>query len=282
MDSDHNDTFGRAAELAYFFFLAVFPAAVFVLTLVGIVGTTKFDLRSALFNYAAQALPPSAWQMVQKTIDETLKSAKGWTLVVGLLGALWSASSGTSSLMTVLNFSYNIKESRPWWKTRFVIAILLTIALSALMLVALAIVLFGGWAAQFASTHGLGQAAVIAWKFLQVPFALFFVVIGFAALYYWGPDVEQKRWYWITPGSLVGVLLWVVASAGFRIYLHFFNTYSATYGSLGAVIILLLWFYITSLALLVGAEINASIEHAAAEHGRADAKLKGEREAPAA
>jgi membrane protein len=154
--------------------------------------------------------------------------------------------------------------------------------LSGLMLVALGIVLFGGWAAQFASTHGLGEVAVTAWKVLHAPVALLFVVVGFATLYYWGPDVEQKRWYWITPGSMVGVLLWVIASAGFRIYLHFFNTYSATYGSLGAVIILLLWFYITSLALLVGAEINASIEHAAAEHGRADAKLKGEREAPAA
>jgi len=282
MDSDHDDTLGRAAELAYFFFLAVFPAAVFVLTLLGIVGTTKVDLRTELFNYASQALPPSAWQLVQKTIDETLRAAKGWTLVLGLLGALWSASSGTSSLMTVLNFTYNVKERRPWWKARLVIAMLLTIALSGLMLAALGIVLFGGWAAQFASTHGLGQVAVDAWKILQVPVALLFVVVGFAVLYYFGPDVEQKRWYWITPGSLVGVLLWVVASAGFRIYLHFFNTYSATYGSLGAVIILLLWFYITSLALLVGAEINANIEHAAAEHGRADAKLKGEREAPAA
>jgi Predicted membrane protein len=150
------------------------------------------------------------------------------------------------------------------------------------MLTALAIVLLGGWAAEIASAHGLGNFALVTWKIVQAPVALFFVVLSFAALYYWAPDVEQKRWYWITPGSVTGVLLWVVASAAFRAYLHFFNTYSATYGSLGAVIILLLWIYITSLALLVGAEINATIEHAAAERGRADAKLKGEREAPAA
>jgi membrane protein len=211
-----------------------------------------------------------------------VRSATGWKLVIGLVGALWSASSGTSTLMTVLNFTYNVKERRAWWKARLVVAVWLTIALAGLLLAALAIILFGGWAAAMASAHGLGGSATIAWKIVQVPVALCFVVLAFAVLYYWAPDVEQKRWYWITPGSIIGVLLWVAASAVFRAYLHFFNNYSATYGSLGAVIILLLWFYITSLALLVGAEINATIEHAAAEHGRADAKLKGEREAPAA
>jgi membrane protein len=282
MDSEHDDTLGRAAELAFFFFLAVFPALVFVLTLLGMISTTKLDLRAALFGYAAQALPPSAWELVQKTIDETVRSATGWKLFIGLVGALWSASSGTSTLMTVLNFTYNVKERRAWWKARLVVAVWLTIALAGLLLAALAIILFGGWAAAMASAHGLGGSATIAWKIVQVPVALCFVVLAFAVLYYWAPDVEQKRWYWITPGSIIGVLLWVAASAVFRAYLHFFNNYSATYGSLGAVIILLLWFYITSLALLVGAEINATIEHAAAEHGRADAKLKGEREAPAA
>jgi membrane protein len=184
--------------------------------------------------------------------------------------------------MTVLNFTYNVKERRPWWKARLIVAVLLTIALAGLLLAALGIILFGGWAAAMASGHGLGNTAIIAWKIVQVPIALCFVVLAFAVLYYWAPDVEQKRWYWITPGSIIGVWLWIAASAAFRAYLHFFNNYSATYGSLGAVIILLLWFYITSLAFLVGAEINATIEHAAAEHGRADAKLKGEREAPAA
>jgi len=282
MDSEHDDTLGRAAELAFFFFLAVFPALVFVLTLVGMISMTKLDLRGALFSYAAQALPPSAWELLQKTIDETVGSATGWKLVIGLVGALWSASSGTSTLMTVLNFTYNVKERRPWWKARLIVAVLLTIALAGLLLAALAIILFGGWAAAMASGHGLGNTAIIAWKIVQVPIALCFVVLAFAVLYYWAPDVEQKRWYWITPGSIIGVLLWIAASAAFRAYLHFLNNYSATYGSLGAVIILLLWFYITSLAFLVGAEINATIEHAAAEHGRADAKLKGEREAPAA
>ena len=168
MDSEHDDTLGRAAELAFFFFLAVFPALVFVLTLLGMISTTKLDLRAALFGYAAQALPPSAWELVQKTIDETVRSATGWKLVIGLVGALWSASSGTSTLMTVLNFTYNVKERRAWWKARLVVAVWLTIALAGLLLAALAIILFGGWAAAMASAHGLGGSATIAWKIVQV------------------------------------------------------------------------------------------------------------------
>jgi membrane protein len=282
MDAEHDDTFGRAAELAFYFFLAVFPGLLFLITLLGLVAGSHQGMQQQLFNWAASALPPSAWQLMQKTITETTRAAGGWKLIVSALGALWSASSGVASLMTVLNFAYHVKERRSYWKSRLVVAVLLTLALSALMLAALGIVLFGGMAASWAGAHGLGNTAVTAWRIMQWPVALFFVVLTFAALYFWAPDVEEQKWYWITPGSVIGVLLWVGASAVFRVYLHFFNSYSATYGSLGAVIILMLWFYITSLALLIGAEINAEIEHAAAERGRADAKLKGEKEAPAA
>ena len=281
MDSNHDDTFGRSAELAYYFFLALFPGLLFLLTVLGFVAGTHESVRTTLFQYAARALPPSAWELVQKTITETSKAATGWKVIVGLLGALWSASAGTSSAMTVLNFAYHVQERRSFVRTRLVIAPALTIALSLLMLSAIAIVLFGGVAAAWVSAHGLGMAAFI-WNIVQWPIALFFVVMSFAMLYYYAPDVEEQKWYWITPGSVLGVLLWVAASAVFRVYLHFFNSYSATYGSLGAVIILMLWFYITALSLLIGAETNAEIEHAAAEHGRADAKLKGEKEAPAA
>ncbi|MGZ4787281.1 MAG: YihY/virulence factor BrkB family protein [Terriglobales bacterium] len=282
MDAEHDDTFGRAAQLAFWFFLAVFPGLVFFVTLLGLIAGKNPALQNALFSYIAQAMPPSAWQLMQHTLTEITKSAGGWKLVLGLLGALWSASSGVSSLITVLNFAYHVKERRSYIKTRLVIAPLLTVALAALMLAALGIVLFGGMSANWAGQHGLGDTAVIAWKILQWPIALFFVVLSFAVLYYWGPDVEDQKWYWITPGSLIGVGLWIAVSLGFRVYLYFFNSYTSTYGSLGAVIVLMMWFYISSLALLVGAEINTEIEQAAAEHGRADAKLKGEKEAPAA
>lgn len=282
MDADHDDIFGRAAELAFWFFLAVFPGLVFLLTIVGLIAGKNPSLQNTLFGYAAQSMPPAAWQLVRKTLAETTQAAGGWKLIFGILGALWSASSGVSSLMTVLNFAYHVRDRRSYVKSRLVVAVLLTIALSALMLAALAIILFGGMAATWAGQHGLGNTSVIAWKILQWPVALFFVVLSFAVLYFYGPDVEDQKWYWITPGSLVGVGLWIVTSVLFRVYLHFSNTYTATYGSLGTVIILMMWFYLTSLSLLIGAELNAEIEHAAAEHGRADAKLKGEKEAPAA
>jgi membrane protein len=282
MDSEHDDTFGRAAELAYYFFLAVFPGLLLLMTILGMVAGSHPEVRDTLLQYAGRAIPPEAWGVVQRTLKETTTAANGWKAILGFVGAIWSASAGLSSLMTVLNFAYHVKERRPFWKSRLVIAPILTIALAALMLTALGIVLFGNAAATWAAAHGLGTGVVVAWRILQWPVALFFVILGFAVLYFFAPDVEDQKWYWITPGSVIGVLLWVAASAMFRAYLHFFNSYSATYGSLGAVIVLMLWFYLTALAVLVGAEINAEIEHAAAEHGRADAKLKGEKEAPAA
>lgn len=282
MDVDHEDAFGRAAELAFFFFLAVFPGLILLMTIFGFVAGSNPGLREGLFSYAGRALPSDALQLLQKTLAQTTQNATGLKLVIGLLAALWSASSGVSAIMTVMNFAYQRKETRGFVTTRLVIAPLLTIALSALMLAALGIVLFGNHAANWAGGQGLGPAPVVAWKIVQWPIALLFVVLSFAVLYFYAPDVEQHKWYWITPGSVIGVLLWIIASAGFRTYLHFLNTYSATYGSIAAVIILMLWFYITALALIVGAEINAEIEHAAAERGRADAKLKGEKEAPAA
>jgi membrane protein len=120
------------------------------------------------------------------------------------------------------------------------------------------------------------MVTVMAWKIVQWPVALFFVVWSFALIYYWGPDTEQD-WQWITPGSLVGVLVWIGASVLFRVYLHFYNSYSKSYGSLGAVIVLLLWLYITGLAILVGGEINSEIENAAAERGHPEAKEAGEK-----
>ena len=147
-----------------------------------------------------------------------------------------------------------------------------------LILSALVVVLFGNHIAAIAGAKfGLGDVVVIGWKVLEWIAALFFVSLAFALVYYYGPDIEEQHWYWITPGSFIGVALWLTASFGFRVYLHFFNSYSKTYGSLGAVIILLLWFYITGLAFLVGGEINAEIEQAAAHRGHPEAKAEGER-----
>ena len=159
------------------------------------------------------------------------------------------------------------------------IAFGLTIAISILVMVALVLVLAGGYLANTVGVyHGVPELTVI-WKIAQWPLVIAFVAFSFSLIYYFAPDLQEQHWYWITPGSLVGVLLWAMASAGFRIYLHFFNGFSKTYGSLGTVIILMLWFYITGLVFLVGGQINSVIEHAAAGHGHPEAKLPGERAA---
>lgn len=282
MDANHDDIFDRAAVLAFYYFLAIFPGLLLVMAIIGLVAGSHPGFRNTLFQYAAQALPPAAWDLVQTTLNQTASAAAGWKFIAGIVGALWSASSGTASTMTALNFAYHVQERRSWWKTRLWVAVWLTVVLVALMFAAIGIVLGGGWVANWLYTQGVSDDAVKIWRVLQYAFAVFFVIVSFAVLYHYAPDVDDQKWYWITPGSVLGVLLWMAASAGFRIYLHFFNSYSTTYGSLGAVIILMMWFYITSLAFLTGAEINAIIEHAAAERGRADAKLRGEKVAPAA
>ena len=156
--------------------------------------------------------------------------------------------------------AYDVEESRAWWKRRLA-AVLLTIGLSVLIIGALALVIGGGRLADYLLVvFGFSAAFAWVWKILQWPLALASMLSAFALIYYFAPDVRDQDWKWITPGSVIGVVLWLFASFGFKGYLHFFNSYSATYGSLGAVIILMLWLYLTGLAVLIGGEINAEIE----------------------
>ena len=265
----------RSAALSFYFVAALVPMLFFVLTMLGFFAQSH-DLQSSFFNYAGRFLPPDAFTLLQKTLKEIARNATGLKLATGLVLALWSGSGGLSSVMDALNRCYHVTDTRPYWKQKL-ISIVLTIAISGLTIVALMIVLYGGSIAQFVGTHtGLSDITVLAWRVVQWPLALFFVVLSFALMYYFGPDTEQQ-WTWITPGSLVGVLLWIGASLGFRVYLHFSNSYSKTYGSLGAVIILLYWLFITGLAILIGGEINSEIENAAAKRGHPEAKAEGEK-----
>jgi membrane protein len=181
--------------------------------------------------------------------------------------------------MSGLNAAYHVHDARSYAKAKL-IAIALTITISILVFAAMLIVLYGGNIAELVGSKvGLGAFTVMAWKVVQWPVALAFLIVSYALIYYFGPDLKEQHWYWITPGALVGVILWLVASVAFRVYLHFFNTYSKSYGSLGAVIILLLWFYVTGFAFLIGGEINSEIEHAAAERGHPEAKPEGKKAA---
>jgi membrane protein len=276
---DHDDLLGRASELAYNFLVAVFPMLLFLVSLFGIFAAQRSELQDRLFYYLAQVLPPAAFQLISKTLQEVIRNSGGGKVTLGLVLALWAGAGGMTSLISGLNAAYHIRDARRWYKVR-AIAVGLTLAISILVIAALFIVIAGGNVAELVGAKlALGKVTVIAWKVIQWPVALSFIIMAFALIYYFGPDLKEQHWYWITPGSLVGVLLWLAASFAIRGYLHFFNNYSKTYGSLGAVIILLLWFYVTGLAFLTGGEINSEIEHAAADRGHPEAKAEGKKAA---
>jgi len=273
-----DEVFTRSAALSYYLFAALVPMMFFLVTVLGIFASQSDNLRASLLGYFGGIMPPDAFSLLQKTLREISSNSSGLKLIFGLLVALWIGSGGMSSLMEALNRCYHVQDSRPYWKQK-IISITLTVAISALTICALMIVLYGGSIARFIGSYtGWSEAAVIVWSAGQWVVALGFMVFAFALIYFWAPDALQK-WQWITPGSLVGVLAWVGASLLFRVYLHFYDSYSKTYGSLGAVIILLLWLYIGAMAILVGGEINSEIENAAAEMGHPDAKEAGEKAA---
>jgi len=262
---NNDDVFGNAAKLAYYFLLALFPLLILLTSIIGLLLGPGTGLRHALFNYLSQVMPSSAFELIDKTMREVSSASDAGKISFGLMAALWAAASGVGAMMESLNSAYGSTETRSWWKQRLV-ALVLTIALSVSIIGAVIVIFSGSKIAEhLGASYGFSDAFVITWKILQWPIALAFMLLAFALIYYFAPDVRKHKWEWITPGSTIGVVLWLLVSFAFRGYLHFFDSYSKTYGSLGAVIVLMLWLYLTGAAVLVGAEINAEIENAAPE-----------------
>jgi membrane protein len=258
----------RAAELGYYFLFALFPTLVSASAILGLVARSASDIYLKLLHYLTLIVPASAYGIVLETFNQTTAHSTGGKITFGIVAAIWSASVGFSAIQDTLNLVYKVPETRPYWKARGS-AMLVTVLLSLLITLILATLLLGTYTAHESREHianlhlgwilaGLAQTAA----FL---IALGLLVLLFAVIYYFGPNVKNKRWRWLTPGSAIGLFGWLAASIGLRIYLHFFDNYSVTYGSLGAVIVLLTWFYITGLMLLLGAEINSEIEATALE-----------------
>ena len=257
--NDH-DLFGRAAQLSYYFLLAVFPLLLVLVTLLGYFAESGSELHNKLLSYLSTVMPSSSVTLVHTTLDEITKARGGGKLSLGILAALWAASNGMGAISSTLNVAYAVKEDRSWWKVRL-IAIFLTLMVSVFVIVALAIVFFGGHLGDRVAAHfGFSAAFTIAWRVLQWPIALAFLLLTFDLIYYLAPnDRRPKRRLW-TSGAMTAVVLWLLVSFAFRLYLHFFNSYSVTYGSLGALIVLMLWFYFTGLAILIGGEVNSELE----------------------
>jgi membrane protein len=276
-EMQEDEVFGRSAQLSYYFLLALFPLLLFLTALIGYFAGADSELRTNLFEYLRVVLPGEASELIQTTVSDVTQGSGGGKLSFGILAALWAASNGMGAISESLNVAYDVKETRPWWRARLN-AVILTVALAFLIISALVLILYGHDIAEnLAARLGLGTAFEWTWKILQWPLVLAFVLLAFALIYYLAPDLHDQAWKWVTPGSIIGVLLWLAVSFVFKLYLTFFNSYSATYGSLGAVIILMLWFYFTGAAILIGGEINSEIEHEMALQGEPDAKEKGEK-----
>jgi membrane protein len=253
---------GLAAQLAFYFFLAVFPALLFLVSLLA-----YLPVEPALVSTVDRlrtVLPREALAIIRQQIDLVLAGGRGGLLTLAIAGAIWSSSSAMMAIIYALNKAYDIEEFRPWWHTRL-LAIVLTLALALFVLVAFTLVVGGadlaGWAA---AQIGAGGAFEAAWSLLQWPVALALVVLAVDLVYYFAPNADTE-WVWVTPGALLATGLWLLTSAGFRYYVRNFSDYSAVYGAIGGVIVLLLWFYLSGFALLVGAELNAEIDRAIPE-----------------
>lgn len=265
----------RAAALSYYFLFSLFPALLFLTALLGFLPLS--GLQDRLMSYVVTVLPPDAARTVQRTLGEVLQGNRTGLLSLGALVALWAGSNGMASVMSTLNVAYDVKESRPWWKRRL-LAIVLTVAFSLFVVATLTLLVFGPKiGAAIAGWFGLGDLFKVLWNVISVPVVIVCGLIGVGLVYHLAPNTRQ-RWRWFSPGAVLALTLWLAMSFGLRLYVQHFANYNATYGSIGGVILLMLWLYLTSVVLLLGAEVNAEIEKAARERG---ATTAAEEPAPA-
>lgn len=255
--------FDRAAELGFYFLFALFPTLFSASSILGLAAKSAPEIYDRLLNYLALVLPPSALSTVLATFNQATAASTPGKVTFGLIASIWSASVGISAIQDTLNSVYRVQETRSFFRAR-IAAIGLTFVLTVTNSLTLAAMLGGDLMARIAghsfTSPFLIGVAEISWRLVGWAIATGLLILSFAVTYYWAPDVGARRWYWLSPGATFGIAGWLIASLGLRVYLHFFNSYSIAYGSLGAVIILLTWFYITGLMLLAGAEIDSAIE----------------------
>jgi len=257
---DEEDLMSAAAQVAFYFAFALFPLLLFLISLFGIVLESAADLRAEMFYYLQQVMPGSAYDLVQKTIEEVTENSSGGKLTFGFLIAIWSASVGIDSIRVALNGVYNLAEKRAWWKTKL-ISLSMTIGLGVLLTIALGVIFYGGkFISLVLSYINLPISSPFVLGVMQGIVILIVLVSIFALIYNYLPKHKKFKWSWVTPGTIIGIALWLLLSYAFKLYLGYFNSYDKTYGSLGAVIILMLWLYLTALVILIGGTINAVLQ----------------------
>ena len=253
-----DDAMGLSAQVAFSSLLAFFPAVVFLVGLLDLVGAY-----STLKDFLAPVAPGDVLETIDTLQEDTSKSSSVVAFLVGAAGAMWAASGAMNAVIKAVNRAYDRVETRPFWKTRLIAAFL--VALTGLVLAGLLLlIVFGGPLGNaIASEAGLGGAFDLLWAVLRWPMAFLAILVFFALVYYLAPNVDVRAWHWVTPGSLVGSVLWLVLSALFALYTSFSDSYSKTYGALASGIVLLLWLNYSAFAVLFGAELNSELDRQA-------------------
>jgi membrane protein len=265
-----------AAALTYYGLLSLFPALIALVSIVGLFGDPQSTTQKVT-DIVTQIGPESAAETFSGPIESITsnRSAAGILFVVGLVVALWSASGYVGAFMRASNVIYETPEGRPFWKLRPLQMLVTLIMVLLLALLALALVLTGPLAEAVAEPLGIGDAAVTVWDIAKWPVMLAVVVVMIAVLHYASPNVKLRGFKWVTPGSIVAVVVWLIASAAFAFYVANFGSYDKTYGALGGVVAMLVWLWITNLALLFGHELNAERERS---RELAEGKTRAEKE----
>lgn len=259
-----DDVLGRAAQLAYYFFLALFPFLICVIAALSVFGFADRG-RMLLLALLARFIPGPAFKLVGSTIDQVIQAGGPLNTTFGIIASMWSASMGMDAIISALNGAYKVQEGRSVFR-QYLLAIELTIGIAILLIAAVLIVVFGD---DVVAALASANFEFTAWKIAKWPLGFGLLALAFEITYYFAPDVSERDWHWITPGTLAGIFLLIAVSFGSRVYLRYSSNYGAAYGSLSAVIVLLLWFYLSGIALLSGGVLNAVLENPTAPAAQA-------------
>ncbi|WP_439693599.1 YihY/virulence factor BrkB family protein [Curtobacterium sp. SP.BCo] len=248
-----------AASLTYYSVLALFPGLLAVVSILGLVSDPKKTI-DTLLDIVGNIGSAQVVALIREPVEGLVRSpAAPVTFIVGVVGALWSASGYVGAFGRAMNRIYNVREGRPIWKLRpTMLGVTLTTVI--LLVLGLLVLVSGPLARSFGDVIGLGDVAATVLLIVQWPILLVIAIVVIAVLYYWSPNVKQPKFSWVSGGSILALLIWIIASVGFGFYVGNFSNYNATYGSLGGVIVFLLWIWITNNALLFGAEFDAELE----------------------
>ena len=250
-----DDVLGRSAQLAYFFLFSLFPLVIFVTSLMGMVVGLNSPLTHRLIHEITRAMPKQAAELMRQGLRHSLALSGNGKLTFGLVIALFSASSGMMAMIDTLNTVFDVREERSMVRQRLT-ALWLTVAVGGLVCASILLVTVGGRVAAALAGGGLD----VAWEIVQYPVAILCLLISFSVVYRYAPNVREPQWRVFTPGSVAGLCLWVLASFGLKAYMDHFSSFTSSYGTMGAVMVLMLWFYLSGMAFLIGGEVDAIID----------------------